>query len=451
VRRKRSIIAPFVGVWVLGSAAVPTSAQEIGQTGAAMVVDTDSQSIGNTENGRLLRAFAIEPSDTVAVVRPNHYGTRELVGLLGRAADSVARAFAGSRLAVGDLSSQFGGPLAPHGSHQSGRDVDVGFFVVDVQGQPVPQSVFMEIRHDGSGRRADAQYRFDDARNWALLVAFVDDPMAEVQHVLIASHLRARLLDYARRTSAPEDQIHRVDVVTSPIRGSEVHDNHFHVRIYCSVGDRPECLDRPPLHPWYDGTPSPQAVLAARVADMQRADALRRDQEVQRVAELSLLEQRAMQEAMELVRARELAAEPARQLAEERRRAAALSRDEQTAILELRRMEAEGQREQIDALGHERGRASALAAEQRRWMESERRRATSSRALARRREAEARRRAVLAERRRIALLRRVAAQQAADRRRTTALQRRAEELRRERFAAGQRVRATDPARRTRTP
>src|SRR5690349_4107684 len=178
-----------------------------------------------------------------------------MVGLLQRAADAVARAAPGAKLAVGDISAEAGGHLSPHVSHQSGRDADIGFFVIDAEGRPVPQSMFTEVAADGTARRGTAVYRFDDARNWALLVAFVDDPMAEVQHVLVVSHLRERLFAYARSITAPEDQIRRVELITDPIRGSERHDDHFHVRIYCPLGDRPQCLDRPPLHPWYDGTP----------------------------------------------------------------------------------------------------------------------------------------------------------------------------------------------------
>ena len=191
----------------------------------------DSQSIGHAEAGRLEHAFALESRDGLLAMRANHFGTRELVGLLTRAADAVARTAPGSILTVGDLSSEHGGPLAPHGSHQTGRDADVGFYVLDARGQPLPQGVLVEIGVDGSGRRLGAPVRFDDARNWALLTALVDDPMAEVQHVLIVEHLRRRLLDYGRLIETPADAFRRVELVTTAIRGSENHDDHFHVRI----------------------------------------------------------------------------------------------------------------------------------------------------------------------------------------------------------------------------
>ena len=419
-------------------------------------IDADSQSVGHSDDGRIEHPFTVETGDRLVALRPSRFGTRELVGLLHRAADYVARASPGARLAVGDLSSETGGPLAPHGSHQSGRDADVGFYMIDAGGRPVPQGMFTRVVEDGTARRGSARYVFDDARNWQLLVAFVDDPMAEVQHVLLAPHLRNRLLEHARATEAPEDQIRRVTLVTEQIRGSENHDDHFHVRIYCSVGDRPQCLDRPPLHPWYDGTPSPRAVAAARVADLQRAAALRRQQEHERRAEQMLARGRALEEAREHARAQELLREPSRQEQAERRRAAALSRDERRAIVELRGLEREAAREQARGRGAELGRAAELAADERRWIAAERRRADRLRASGRRAEAEERaraaqlrasiRRAEAEERRRAArlraseeraaaMLRRGAAQQAADRRRANQLLQRSEQLERDRTRA----------------
>ena len=408
----------------LDSAVTPAAA-------AGAVELTDSQSIGHADEGALLHPFAVESNDHLAALRASRWGTRELVGLLHRAADRVARAHPGSRLAVGDLSSASGGPLAPHGSHQSGRDADVGFYVTDASGRPLPQGIFGDIAADGTGRRGTV--RFDDARNWELLVAFVDDPMAEVQHVLIVDHLRERLLAYARAAEVPEDQLRRVELVTRHIRGSENHDDHFHVRIYCSVGDRPQCLDKPPLHPWYYGTPSPRAVEAARVADLQRAAAMRRMQEQARTAEAQLAHDRAVVLAAEIERARALALEPSRQALAEQRRAAALSRDDRLALLEARRREAELRAEEQRHAAAERGRSAELAADERRWRASERRRAQRLRAQQARHEQDERRRAAALlreERRAQRMLEQGADLQRRNARRARELLRRGEQLRR---------------------
>ena len=49
---------------------------------------------------------------------------------------------------------------------------------------------------------------FDDAKNWALVAALVDDPEAHVTHLFVAAPLRARLLAYAERIGAPHEHPH---------------------------------------------------------------------------------------------------------------------------------------------------------------------------------------------------------------------------------------------------
>jgi hypothetical protein len=66
--------------WLVLATATTTGAQDTD------VEAVDSQSIGHTEDGRLAHPFALQSNDRVAAIRPNRFGTRELVGLLHRAA-----------------------------------------------------------------------------------------------------------------------------------------------------------------------------------------------------------------------------------------------------------------------------------------------------------------------------------------------------------------------------
>ncbi|MDH5673103.1 MAG: penicillin-insensitive murein endopeptidase [Myxococcales bacterium] len=398
----------------------------------------DSLSLGYADGGRLEHPFALHDSEVLHAARSNRYGTRELVGLLERAASAVDRAAPGSRLVVGNLSAEQGGHLFPHESHQSGRDADVGFYALAEDGTPRPQAIMQRVAPDGGMRRGEQSFRFDDARNWELVVAFVDDPMAETQYVIVAPHIRERLLAYARDSGADADQIRRVELVTVPMRGSESHDDHFHVRIYCSVGDRPQCLDRPPLHPWYYGTPSPDAVAAARAADVLRAAALRRRQQEARQAELALQQGRVNEARREADRARVLRADGTRQLQAERVRAMRLSQDERRALRELQRQEKEIQREAMAAESGERGRAAALEGDSRRWFQSERRRAERLRAALRRQQADDRRRATRQKAQARRDTQRAEAQRRAERRRAEALMKKGERILRESQKAAQR-------------
>jgi len=390
-------------------------------------IEADSASGGYADSGTLQDAFVLRSNDVLVTVRPHTHGTRELVGLLERAAEAVAREAAGSRLAVGDLSAPGGGPLTPHDSHQSGRDADLGFYMIE-DGKPLPQAMFQRVRQDGSALRGERRFVFDDGRNWSLLVALVDDPTAEVQYVMLAPHIRARLLVYARAIGASDDQVRRVEVVTAPMRDSDAHDKHFHVRIYCSVGDRPQCLDRPPLHPWYYGTPSPGAVAAVRMADRARAVALRRQRKAAREADERLARGHAEHIARERLRAQDLLVEQGHQRQQERLRAVKLTRDERDAVRQMRRAEREARRRVGPG-------DSALVAQERRWQRAERRRARTLRAAIQRLEAEERRRVAEMQRQARRASRRAEAQQRRDRRRAELLLRRGERLQRERERA----------------
>jgi penicillin-insensitive murein endopeptidase len=140
------------------------------------------------------------------------WGLPVLVRLLRTASDDVAKRHKGAVLFVGDLSAKAGGALEGHNSHQSGRDVDVGFFVANSKGKPVAVKRFIPFDNAGKGR--DVPWaRFDDARNWALVEALLKDPRAGVRYIFVANNLRARLLAYAAKKQVPKDLILRAAVV----------------------------------------------------------------------------------------------------------------------------------------------------------------------------------------------------------------------------------------------
>lgn len=245
-----------------------------------------SRSIGTPNRGRIRDGVEITPTPHLVVrdgPRGATYGIAELVGLLHRAAARVASEHPGPRLLAGDLSKEGGGRLSPHRSHRSGRDADVSFYLLDEDGQPVETTRFVHLRRNGCGRAEGRRYCFDPVRNWALIVALLADPVARVQYVLVTPYLRRRLLAEGERQNAPEELLERVRIATRPRTGSASHRSHFHVRIYCPLDDRPECIDEPPYHAWYEGEPSPGAAAAMRRrARIRRA--IRRRAEARRAA-----------------------------------------------------------------------------------------------------------------------------------------------------------------------
>lgn len=232
-----------------------------------------SHSIGVPDRGRLRDSVQLEPTPHLFIResrRAAQHGTAELVGLIQRAAARVSLAHPGPRLVVGDLSRERGGRLHPHRSHRSGRDADLGFYLLDEDGEPAEPDRFVNLRRNGCGRIGETRYCFDPARNWDLLAALVSDPTTVVQYILVAPDIRRRALEEGERRSVDPALLERVRVATEPHRGSRSHRSHFHVRIYCPVDDRPECVDEPPYHDWYVGDPAPPTPGIRRMRARQR-------------------------------------------------------------------------------------------------------------------------------------------------------------------------------------
>jgi penicillin-insensitive murein endopeptidase len=215
-----------------------------------------SHSIGFPWQGRLEEGVLLRPSETMRYIsaRPperHFYGTAELVGLLTDGAAHVARTVPGSaQLTVGDLSAREGGDIPSHRSHENGRDVDLGFYMVDADGRPWTSQRYLNVLADGRVSGAPAGVRFDDARNWRLIESFLtNESRASVQYVFVSRAVKARLMAEAQRVGASAEVIAKFDtVVLQPRTGSPLRD-HFHMRIYCPGDDSPQCTDVAPYWP----------------------------------------------------------------------------------------------------------------------------------------------------------------------------------------------------------
>jgi penicillin-insensitive murein DD-endopeptidase len=224
------------------------------------------RSLGSPTEGHLIGGshlteseyLRIEPGDTAGDVR---WGLEPLVTMLDRAARAVRRQFPGSVTSVGHLSREGGGDIDRHRSHESGRDADVVFFVRSATGRQLLSPHFVSFRADGTAPSWPGAY-FDDAKNWALVAAFVGDAEARVTHLFIASPLRARLLAYAERTGAAQETRMRAAELMQQPHGVLPHDDHFHVRIGCPAR-MSGCVENPAVH--LARTP-PQVARAHRLA-----------------------------------------------------------------------------------------------------------------------------------------------------------------------------------------
>ena len=213
-----------------------------------------SVSIGSPNRGKLRNGIRLNNSKTLHVKRGSknsRQGTSELVRLIEFAAAEVARKFPRAELTVGDLSRKRGDRLRPHKSHRSGRDVDLGFYLLNRRGKKVNIHHFVEIKRNGIGRVRKRIFKFDAARNWTLVKALLSHPTIDVQHIFVANSIQRSLLRYASKKRSNRPMIARTKHVMRQMRRGAPHRSHFHVRIFCPEDDKPACKDSPPYYPWH--------------------------------------------------------------------------------------------------------------------------------------------------------------------------------------------------------
>lgn len=232
-----------------------------------------SFSFGNTSDGALFNS-ALLPTESEAHAilaehreRPSHYGTEELVNLLLDAAQRAHTADPALRLYVGNLSLVDGGDSPWSRSHNNGRDADLAFQYVDAAGNPWEPPTLAYVDRRGNARDYEG-VRFDPVRTWTVVEALITSDQAQLQWLFIYDPLRTMLLDHARAIGADPDVIARAEVLLHQPSDSARHDDHLHVRIYCSLEDRLEgCLN---WGPEWEHVDLFNAELAQRVAELAR-------------------------------------------------------------------------------------------------------------------------------------------------------------------------------------
>jgi murein endopeptidase len=178
-----------------------------------------SMSVGNPNAGLLVNGKNAQKSELYAPIAPGTaWGTEETLGYLDAALRKVHAAIADTpALVLGDISARSGGPISPHLSHQSGRDVDISYFYVGEQRWY---------------RRGNAE-NLDLPRNWAFVRALVTE--TDVEFIFMDNSIQALLKEYA--TSIGENRAW-VDGLfggggqRAIVRYARGHATHVHVRFF---------------------------------------------------------------------------------------------------------------------------------------------------------------------------------------------------------------------------
>lgn len=233
-----------------------------------------SFSSGTVANGVLLDSAELPTKGEFHSIIERHqrhrtrWGTRELVDLIQKAAQHVYSAEGGAPLRVGNMSKKKGGDIRWSRSHNSGRDADLAFYVVDATtGESVKAPDLLRFDEQGipAGRE---DLRFDVARNWRLVEGLLGQTEVNVQWLFISIPLKEMLLAHARSIGADPEVVRRAAEVLHQPTDAPPHADHFHLRIGCSRDDRIDgCLDYGPQWDWLDWH---QPALLARSLELAK-------------------------------------------------------------------------------------------------------------------------------------------------------------------------------------
>jgi Penicillin-insensitive murein endopeptidase/LysM domain len=180
------------------------------------------------KQSKLREAERLPPVEGIRILRLHRaYGEPHVIEHL-RSSIAVVRALYPDvhTLAIGDISAEHGGKLDNHVSHQTGLDVDVGFY-------------FRKVPNGYPDRFAAADANLDLESTWALLTAFarttsVDDG---VEIIFLDYAVQKRLYDWAHKRGTPDEDLRSLlqyprgrDTQAGLVRHWANHADHLHVR-----------------------------------------------------------------------------------------------------------------------------------------------------------------------------------------------------------------------------
>ncbi len=177
-----------------------------------------SMSVGAPNGGALFNGVQLPESPLWKLADPAHaWGTRESIDFVAHAITRVNEYFPRSpMLYVGDFSGPRGGKLRPHKSHQSGRDVDLGYYY---------------STGEAWYKRATSK-NLDRARTWALLETLLTE--SRVEYVFMDRGIQPLLKEYALAQGEDPEWLSRVFEGPSNrdaiVRHRFGHATHMHVR-----------------------------------------------------------------------------------------------------------------------------------------------------------------------------------------------------------------------------
>ena len=193
-----------------------------------------SESIGSPSNGSLRNSVPITEHPYYVIGNTGRgyiYGTVETVAAIRSGFDAVGAMHPNvARTQVRDLGARNGGDIPGHGSHESGRDVDITYILNSCNsttGCPLTNATASTM---------------DVAANWTLMESWLR--AGQAFYIFVDHGLQRLLYAEAQRRGATSAQLTQwfqypraTGVRTGVIRHVSNHVNHMHVRFNCPPDD----------------------------------------------------------------------------------------------------------------------------------------------------------------------------------------------------------------------
>lgn len=204
----------------------PSEEGDVGPSEAPpkLTVRAGALSIGRPNRGRLQNGVQLPESGYYTLRDPDRsYGSSHAVAVVhdSIAAFRVETGFDGE-IKIADMSKKGGGRLRPHGSHQSGRDVDIRL-----------------PRRSGALKKDKSSRAIDWDLSWALVKAFVDS--GEIEYIFLETSRQKLLRAAAKRAGASKAELAKAIQYPNKrgtnkgiVRHASGHVVHIHVRVKCA-------------------------------------------------------------------------------------------------------------------------------------------------------------------------------------------------------------------------
>lgn len=191
-----------------------------------------SRSVGAPNRGRLENAAPFPEGDgwRLRAFRPRSFATRHVVSELARTLTTWRERYPeAAPVKLGEFSKRSGGRVAPHASHRTGRDVDIGYVML--------------IDDDGHRFARATPSNLDGPATWGFVHALLRS--GAVESIFMSARVQRLLVPYAAAELPPEE-LQRYFSVMAPdarsaakatLRSWRGHDDHMHVRFSCTEAD----------------------------------------------------------------------------------------------------------------------------------------------------------------------------------------------------------------------